>query len=238
MKKLLFSLFALLLFSVSLFAQRGQGEGPRRGGQDWEPDPVRQVQGLTQKLNLSETQSAELTEYFTANFEAMNGELEGATTREEKLRIRGEYLALRDEKVTSILDADQLVAYEEVKAKAQARREERGPRQGRGGEARRQREVDPVRQVEFMARLLELNEGQQAELTEYFEATNEAMQGELAEAETQEDRQAIRDEYRGLRDQKIQSLLTEEQLVNYEQMKENMANRRQGRGGRRPGGNR
>ena len=234
MKNLLFSLIALFVFSASLTAQRG--EGPRRG-QGWEADPVRQVDGLTKKLDLTEAQSAELTEFFTANIEAMNGALENVETREEKVKIRGEYLALRDEKVTSILTEDQLATYEQIKADAQARRAERAPRQGRRGEGRRPREIDPTRQVEMMSRRLNLNTDQEAELTEYFQTTHEAMQGELAEAETQEDRQAIRLDYMSLRDQKIQSLLTEEQLADYEQLKEKMANRIQ-QGGRRTGGNR
>jgi len=167
----------------------------------------------------------------------MNGELENVETREEKLQIRGEYLALRDEKVTSILDETQLATYEQVKAEAQARRAERSPRQGRA-EGRRPREIDPARQVEMMSRRLDLSTDQKAELTEYFETTHEAMQGELAEAETQEDRQAIRLDYMSLRDQKIQSILTEDQLADYEQLKENMANRLQQQGGRRPRGNR
>lgn len=96
---------------------------------------------------------------------------------------------------------------------------QQGPR--RGGNQR----MNPEQRAERMAKLLELNDEQTAEIKDFLENSATAMRDELEAVETREEKKAIMDDYRALTDEKMKSVLTEEQFAKYEEQKARRAER-------------
>jgi len=102
-------------------------------------------------------------------------------------------------------------------------------------ERRGQREVNPEeraeRMMQRMTEQLELTEAQQAEIKAFHLAQRAAGRTQMEAAETREARMEIREAHRRQMDEKLKSLLSEEQMKKYEEMKENRPEqRRKGRG--------
>jgi len=216
MKRLIFALALLLFTGLSLQAQRGSW---REAGNRGDRDPSQQLERLARYLELTDDQRAELREYFTANAEALRGELEEAESQEDRRAIVADYQGLRDEKIRSVLDQDQLRKYEQLQDR---RAENRG---------QRSENRDNGERIERLVDALELTEDQRTELEEYMTTNGEELRTALQNAESQEDRRAIAAEFREQTDEKIRSVLTEEQLAKYERMQSRRGERRGSRGG-------
>lgn len=140
-----YRMLALFFCVFSISGLVAQSEGARQAGsrgQGREMDPARQVERLAKSLDLNDTQQAELLAYFEATGEAMRGEMAEAESREDRQAIMQEYRQLHDEKMAALLTPEQLEKYQKIMARREARRQERGPRQGRS-ERRRTSETPP-----------------------------------------------------------------------------------------------
>ena len=106
-------------------------------------------------------------------------------------------------------------------------------------ERRGQREITPEerseRMIQRLTEQLDLTEDQQAELKAFHLAQGEEGRAQMAEAQTREARHEIREAHRRQMDEKLEALLSEEQMEKYETMKENRPEHRRQRKGRHRG---
>lgn len=105
------------------------------------------------------------------------------------------------------------------------------PHHARKGQRAATPEERTERMINRLTERLDLTEAQQAEIKAFHLAQREAGQAQMADADTREARMEIREAHRRQMDEKLKSLLSEEQMKKYEEMKENRPeHHRKGRG--------
>lgn len=107
-----------------------------------------------------------------------------------------------------------------------------GPPPGERG----RRQITPEQRVERLADMLLLTKDQEAELLVFMQASETAKKDELDAVDTREEKREIHLEYAKLTDEKMETLLTEDQKKTYARMKARMQERRKERRGQRPRG--
>lgn len=126
MKKLLILALALSTsFGSTVFAQTPETALEARPERNRGDRVAKQVERLTEALNLSEEQVAQV-EQITKKTMAKMQSLRGSGNREANREKGKELMAQQDKAIEALLDKKQLKRYQNYKK----RREERGPRRG------------------------------------------------------------------------------------------------------------
>ena len=163
-----------------------------------------------EKYNLTETQKTQLKALFEKNKPAREAIKDQNFTKEQRQKMHEEKRAMMNEEIQKILTQEQYAQFQKDQADRKANgKEHKKGRHGKGMKGY------------FLAKY-NLTDAQKAELKTYFEQTKTAKEGVKKENLTQEQREKMHQERRAAFDQKLQSVLTQEQ---YAQFKNDQAER-------------
>jgi len=236
--KLITLSFALLLSLNLATAQRGQGNRNMHKIENAEAYAEKQTQRLTEKLSLTEDQTAKVA---SINLEHAKKLQAAKAANTDKEAGRATFKALRTEKHTAIkavLTPEQVTKMEE-KREGRGRGKGKGARKGgkgkhwKGGEGKAHNsEERAAKRTQHLTEKLSLTEEQAAKVTAINLEYAEFRKAAKANATDRETGKATMKELRTKQQNAIKAILTTEQLATYESMKKEWKGKRGGRKGK------
>ncbi|PHI21585.1 hypothetical protein CEQ90_01870 [Lewinellaceae bacterium SD302] len=135
MKRILIICFAFLAGISAITAQAELDTRQNRRGGDPAEREAKMLERLSEALNLTDGQVADIQAFQATNKINRKAEMEAAEGREEKRAVVKKYGQLFDQQLNGVLTPEQQTKYAEIKANRKEKRGERGGRKARCGES-------------------------------------------------------------------------------------------------------